>query len=160
MHCSLPELSLFLATPDDTERLGSWLGDASCPGDTILLEGPIGSGKSHLARAFVRAQTQPDEDVPSPSFTLVQTYDGVAGEIWHADLYRLGHQDEVLELGLEDAFGRAICIVEWPDRLGSGLPPDALRLRFSTEGEGRRILLSDGARWARRLERLAEAMDG
>ena len=71
-----------------------------------------------------------------------------ADEIWHADLYRLTHPDEVLELGLDDAFGRAICLVEWPDRLGRHVPPDALRLRFVAEGDGRRVHSDGGAPWA------------
>ncbi|WP_039018400.1 tRNA (adenosine(37)-N6)-threonylcarbamoyltransferase complex ATPase subunit type 1 TsaE [Halocynthiibacter namhaensis] len=101
------------------------------PGDCILLEGPVGAGKSHFARAIIRELLIVAEDIPSPTFTLVQTYDGQHGEIWHSDLYRLSHTDEVAELGLEDAFSDAICFVEWPDRLGSYRPKTALTLTFS-----------------------------
>ena len=114
------------------------------PGDAILLEGPIGAGKSCLARAFIRARLGADEEVPSPTFTLVQVYDDDGIEIWHADLYRLTHSDEVWELGLDQAFETAICLVEWPDRLGSHLPPDALTVRLEAHGEGRMAVVTGG----------------
>lgn len=127
-----------LPDPAATDRLAEALAGALGPGDTLLLEGPIGAGKSHLSRALIRARLgSPNEDVPSPSFTLVQTYPADP-PIWHADLYRLSHPDEVLELGLDEAFGSAICLVEWPDRLGAATPKDAIRLRLSHQGEGRR----------------------
>lgn len=79
----------------------------------------------------------------------MQTYESPDEEIWHADLYRLSHPDEVLELGLADAVGRAICLIEWPDRLGDLAPPDALSLSFSLKGDGRMARLSgaDPALW-------------
>ena len=148
-----PETDLFLCDDAATAALGERLAQILRPGDTVLLEGPIGAGKSHLARALIRARLGRMEDVPSPTFTLVQTYEAADTEIWHADLYRLNHPDEVLELGLEQAFETAICLVEWPDRLGPHLPSDALHLRLSAEGEGRRAVLSGGRPGL--LERLA-----
>lgn len=135
-------LSLFL--PDDaaTSRLGALLAGLVQPGDTVLLNGPIGAGKTHLARALIQARLGRWEDVPSPSFTLVQTYADNGTDIWHADLYRLTHPDEVLELGLDDAFATAICLIEWPDRLGKSTPAGALLITLSAEGEGRRALIS------------------
>jgi tRNA threonylcarbamoyladenosine biosynthesis protein TsaE len=114
-------------------------------GDCLLLEGQIGAGKSHFARAFIQARLGRAEDVPSPTFTLVQSYQADV-EIWHADLYRLSHPDEVLELGLDEAFDSAICLIEWPDRLGSLLPKGAMRLRFALAGEGRRVAFLPGLR--------------
>ena len=108
-----------------TDRLGAVLAGWLKQGETLLLSGPIGAGKTHLARALIRARLGRMEDVPSPSFTLVQSYETDKGDIWHADLYRLSHVDEVIELGLNDAFGRALCLVEWPDRLGDLAPADA-----------------------------------
>ena len=136
--------TLDLPGPDATEALGRRLAGLARPGDTILLEGPIGAGKSCLARAFIRARLGREEEVPSPTFTLVQVYEAEGTEIWHADLYRLTHPDEIWELGLDDAFTAAICLVEWPDRLGAHIPPDALRLRLEAAGEGRRAVISGG----------------
>lgn len=92
------------------------------PGDVVLLEGAVGAGKTHLARALIHAVLLQDEDVPSPTFTLVQTYDTRNGTLWHSDLYRLSSTFEIEELGLIDAFADAICLIEWPDRLGELTP--------------------------------------
>lgn len=147
-----------LARAEDTASFGARLAPLLRPGDAVLLEGPLGAGKSHLARAAIRALTSPVEEVPSPSYTLVQTYEARDGTpVWHADLHRLGGPDEVWELGLLDALPTAIGFVEWPDRLGAHAPRDALWLRLAPEGEGRRLLArSDGSRWAG----LGEAIDG
>jgi tRNA threonylcarbamoyladenosine biosynthesis protein TsaE len=139
-----PSLTLVLPTEAATAALGARLAAQARPGDCLCLEGPIGAGKTSLARAFIRARLGPSEEVPSPTFTLVQVYEAGPVEIWHADLYRLTHPDEVLELGLEEAFAQAICLIEWPDRLGGHLPADALHLRLSVEGEGRVAHLSGG----------------
>ncbi|SEN55786.1 tRNA threonylcarbamoyladenosine biosynthesis protein TsaE [Pseudorhodobacter antarcticus] len=138
------ERSLFL--PDDaaTARLGAAFAQLLRAGDTILLSGGIGAGKTHFSRALIRARLDRAEDIPSPTFTLVQTYDAGDVEIWHADLYRLSHPDEALELGLDAAFDAAICLVEWPDRLGNLAPPNALHLTLTLEGDGRRATFSGG----------------
>ncbi|MEY3532094.1 MAG: hypothetical protein RI979_118 [Pseudomonadota bacterium] len=141
----VPPLCLHLVDADATVRLGQWFAARLQAGDCLLLEGQIGAGKSHFARAFIQARLGRAEDVPSPTFTLVQSYQADV-EIWHADLYRLSHPDEVLELGLEEAFDSAICLIEWPDRLGSLLPKGAMRLRFALEGEGRQVAISPGQR--------------
>jgi tRNA threonylcarbamoyladenosine biosynthesis protein TsaE len=154
------DLSLFLATPEGTARLAVWLADIAGPRDTLLLEGPIGAGKTHFARAFIKERTGAGQDVPSPTFTLVQTYESDQGEIWHADLYRLSRPDDILELGLDAAFGHALCLVEWPDRLGAQAPSDALRLIFGAEDEGRRVWLSGGQAWMERLGRHAGRWHG
>ncbi len=157
----------FLATfasPEDTARFAAALAPGLRAGDTLLLEGQIGGGKTHFARALIQARLRcdgaPVEDVPSPTFTLVQTYDTGKIEIWHADLYRLTHPDEVEELGLAEAFAEAVCLVEWPDRLGDLAPANALVLRFTPgDGSQTRILSagSDDPAWAGRL---AAAWDG
>lgn len=135
---------LALPDPEATDALGQRLAGLARPGDVVLLEGPIGAGKSSLARAFIRARLGEGEEVPSPTFTLVQVYDDHGTEIWHADLYRLSHPDEVWELGLDEAFRTAICLVEWPDRLGTHMPPDALHLRLEALGDGRRAVIQGG----------------
>lgn len=136
------DLSLFLPDEAATTRLGALLAGQLAAGDCLLLSGPIGAGKSHLARALIQTRLDRAEEVPSPSFTLVQTYEAEDVSIWHADLYRLSHPDEALELGLSEAFDTAITLVEWPDRLGTTAPTTALRLSLALEGEGRRAQLS------------------
>jgi len=136
-------LTLFLPDEAATTRLGVVLAQLLQQGDTILLAGSIGAGKTHLSRALIRARLERDEDIPSPTFTLIQTY-ATTPEIWHADLYRLSHSEEVLELGLDAAFDTAICLVEWPDRLGDLAPSDAISLTLSQENEGRRADITGG----------------
>lgn len=132
----------YLADEEAARRFGATLGHALRPGDTVLLDGPVGAGKSHIARAAIRALCGAATEVPSPTFTLVQTYDGPEGELWHADLYRLTGGHEVDELGLTEAMGRDIVLVEWPDRLGSRTPGNAMRLTLAVEGDGRRARLA------------------
>lgn len=129
-------VTVFLPDAPATDRLGIWFAEHLQAGDCLLLSGPIGAGKSHLARALIRARLGRFEDVPSPSFTLVQTYQADV-EIWHADLYRLSHPDEVLELGLDEAFDAAICLIEWPDRLGRLAPKAAVSVDLAAQGKGR-----------------------
>jgi tRNA threonylcarbamoyladenosine biosynthesis protein TsaE len=134
------------ALPNDaaTTALGHALADILQAGDTVLLSGGIGAGKTHLSRAFIQAKLGRAEDVPSPTFTLVQTYEAEACEIWHADLYRLSHPDEVLELGLEAAFEHGICLIEWPDRLGDLVPNMALNILLVVKDDGRQAVFSGG----------------
>ena len=132
-------LSLVLLDEDDTCRLAEHLAASLRAGDAILLGGPIGAGKTHFCRAFIRARLGRNEDVPSPTFTLVQTYEADV-DIWHADLYRLTHPNQAIELGLDGAFDTAICLIEWPDRLGTHLPRGALRLSLRPMGDGDRRL--------------------
>lgn len=152
-------LDMDLADPDATEALGAALAALAAPDDAILLSGEIGAGKSHLARALIRAAVArwggTVEEIPSPSYTLVQTYETPQGEIWHADLYRLGDPGDLIELGLDEAFGRALVLVEWPDRLGALAPRDGLSITLAVAGTGRRATLSGPAsRWRDRLATL------
>ena len=162
MMVSPPPLStcqITLSSPAETEALARRMGPVLAPGDVLLLSGGIGAGKTHFARALIQSLQDIPEDVPSPTFTLVQTYDTRAGELWHSDLYRLSHPDEVIELGLAEAFETAISLVEWPDRLGDMAPRHALHLRFSLgEEEGlRRLDLSwEAGPWADRLKGIAD----
>jgi tRNA threonylcarbamoyladenosine biosynthesis protein TsaE len=145
-----------LPDEDSTCRLGRALAALARPGDLIALSGGLGAGKSTLARAFIRALTRPDEDVPSPTFTLVQVYDTPAGAVWHFDLYRLDRPDDAFELDIEDAFAEGICLIEWPDRLGPLLPARRLDLRLEeAESEGsRRAHLTATGSWADRIGEL------
>ena len=149
MSADLIHLDLPLET--DTAALAGRIAPILRPGDVILLEGPIGAGKSAFCRALIRARLGRMEDVPSPTFTLVQTYEDEGGDIWHCDLYRLTHPDDVFELGLEDAFATAICLIEWPDRLGADAPADALRMRFAALDDGHDVTIDAPAAWRTRL---------
>jgi tRNA threonylcarbamoyladenosine biosynthesis protein TsaE len=123
--------TLTLAGLEATERLARAIAPHLGPGDLVGLTGGLGAGKSSFARALIAARLAVlgrAEDIPSPSYTLVQTYDLGETELWHADLYRLGSTAEVAELGLEDAFATAITLVEWADRLGPALPARRLML--------------------------------
>lgn len=143
-------LTLPLADADATAGFARWAAPRLGVGDVLLLHGPIGAGKTHFARALIQARLGRAEDVPSPTFTLVQTYEAGDLEIWHSDLYRLSHPADALELGLVEAFEAALCLVEWPDRLGDLAPADALHLHFAiTEhGDARQVTLTGTAAWA------------
>ncbi|MEE2946344.1 MAG: tRNA (adenosine(37)-N6)-threonylcarbamoyltransferase complex ATPase subunit type 1 TsaE [Pseudomonadota bacterium] len=148
-------LNSLLKSPEDTADLAAQLASVLQPGDTILLSGDIGAGKTHLARNLIQNCLGYLEDVPSPTFTLVQTYDGPQCEIWHSDLYRLSSPEEVIELGLIDAFEDSICLVEWPDRLQELLPKHALSIELSmTEETGHRNFTAEWshAKWNDKLK--------
>lgn len=142
-------------TSDATALAAAALGPMLEPGDTVLLSGPVGAGKTHFARSLIRSVLITPEDVPSPTFTLVQTYDTTAGPLWHADLYRIGTVDEIEELGLAEAFDTAICLVEWPDRLGDLRPENALNIWLKDgTSEDSRTLCADwqDPRWAGKMK--------
>jgi len=109
-----------------TARLAAQLSTLTTPGDILSLWGDLGTGKTSFARAFINSLTDHAEEVPSPTFTLLQLYDTPRGEVYHFDMYRLEAPDDALELGIEDAFVDGICLIEWPDRLGAWLPKNRL----------------------------------
>lgn len=122
-------------------------------GDVVALTGDLGAGKSALSRAAIRAVLgDPDAEVPSPTFTLIQIYEADALDLWHVDLYRLEGEADAVELGLDEAFATAACLIEWPDRLGQSLPKDALSIEIRHKGEGREAILTGSADWAARLQ--------
>lgn len=152
------DVTLQLADEAATIRLGEDLALALKPGDTLALEGDLGAGKSTLARAFLRARADdPGLEVPSPTFTLIQTYDLPRGPVAHADLYRLGDVSELIELGLDDLSAEGMLLVEWPERAEGTLPGRIARVVLASEPGGlsrTARLLADGdlaARIARTL---------
>jgi tRNA threonylcarbamoyladenosine biosynthesis protein TsaE len=140
-------IDIFLADDAATGRLGQALAALLAPGDAICLSGPLGAGKTTLARGLIRALTRPNEDVPSPTFTLVQTYDGPQFPIAHFDLYRLERAHDVHELGLDEALEEGAALIEWPERLEGRLPADRLDIEIDLDGEGRRARLSPRGAW-------------
>ncbi|MFP6771153.1 MAG: tRNA (adenosine(37)-N6)-threonylcarbamoyltransferase complex ATPase subunit type 1 TsaE [Alphaproteobacteria bacterium] len=135
-----------------TEAAAAGLAKLSRPGDVFCLFGELGAGKTAFARGFLRALGVTD-DIPSPTFNLVLTYDTEAGVVWHFDLYRLGGRDEAVELGIDEAFADGICLIEWPDLLGSWLPEQRIEIHLSETDGGRtrhlvlRALGPDATRW-------------
>ena len=138
---------LNLPDADATGRLGAVLAAALKPGEAVCLTGPLGAGKSTLARGLVRALTQPDEDVPSPTFTLVQFYDGLHFPIAHFDLYRLERAEEAFEIGLDEALEEGAAVIEWPERLAGRLPPDRLDIDIAMLDDGRTATLVPYGAW-------------
>ncbi|HEY2662350.1 MAG TPA: tRNA (adenosine(37)-N6)-threonylcarbamoyltransferase complex ATPase subunit type 1 TsaE [Caulobacteraceae bacterium] len=125
-----------LADDGATARLGAAVAHTLEAGEAVCLWGPLGAGKSTLARGLIRALTRPDEDVPSPTFTLVQFYDSPTLRLAHFDLYRLTRPEELEEVGLDEALDNGAVVIEWPDRLHGHLPPDRLDIEIAVEGRG------------------------
>ena len=159
-----PEM-LSLELPDEaaTARLAQSLAARARKGDAIALFGELGSGKTAFARAFVNALPAPNgtapatsEEVPSPTFTLLQSYQRAPAPVWHFDLYRLTRPDQVYELGFEEALGEGIVLIEWPERLGPLLPAERLELHFdfAERNAGRRVTVIGTGGWVRRLRDL------
>ncbi len=142
-----------LADEAATTALGAWLSPCLRRGDVVCLWGALGSGKSTLARGLIRALTRPDEPVPSPTFTLIQTYDGPQFAIAHLDLYRLKSVREIEEIGLEEAIDEGAVLIEWPERLEGHLPADRLDIVFALPDgtAGRRVRLMPHGDWKERL---------
>lgn len=146
---------MILANEAETTRLGAAIAAALRPGEAVCLSGPLGAGKSTLARALVRALTTPDEEVPSPTFTLVQFYEGARLNVAHFDLYRLSSADEAYEIGLDEALDEGAAVIEWPERLEGHLPPDrlAIEIALGNDTGGREVrMISHGAWEGRGLE--------
>lgn len=148
-----------MALPDAgaTGRLGAAIAPWLEPGETVLLYGPLGMGKSTLARGLIRALTRPDEDVPSPTFTLVQFYESEP-PVAHFDLYRLTRAGEAAEIGLDEALDEGCALIEWPERLGDDpsvwLGPDRLSVRLAEDGPGRVATVSGVGTWDSKLKNL------
>lgn len=126
-----------LPNPEATAAFGARIGARLAPGDAVWLIGPIGAGKTTLARGLISAWCGFEEDAPSPTYTLLQTYEGPRGVLTHADLYRLETADDAFELGLEDALIDGPLVVEWPERLEGFAPPHRLEITLRPIAAGR-----------------------
>jgi tRNA threonylcarbamoyladenosine biosynthesis protein TsaE len=150
-------LTFDLADDAATRAFGARLSAILKAGDMVCLSGELGAGKTTLARGLIMALTGTGE-VPSPTYTLVQTYAGPEFEIWHFDLYRLKSSDEIWELGVEDAFYDGVCLIEWPSRLGALKPEGTLDIDIKFDGAeemaGRKATLTFPPYWEERLHDL------
>src|SRR5712691_9949050 len=148
--------------PDEaaTAAFAARVSALAAAGDVIALKGDLGAGKTSFARAFIRSRGAVEE-VPSPTFTLVQVYELAGAAIWHFDLYRLKSADEAWELAIEDAFSEGISLIEWPERLGPLVPPRRLEITLSAGATppARRATIDPGADpgadWVARLAGLS-----
>lgn len=150
------ERSVGLADVAATDRLGARIAAGLAAGDAVALEGDLGAGKTTLARAILRALGV-TEDVPSPTFTLVQLYETRHLIIRHFDLYRIERPGDVEELGLEEALGEGAALIEWPERAWEKLPSEMLHIALSVSGPCSRLASLRGpARWARAFEDMVD----
>ncbi|WP_421783263.1 tRNA (adenosine(37)-N6)-threonylcarbamoyltransferase complex ATPase subunit type 1 TsaE [Kiloniella litopenaei] len=152
---------IVLADENETRKFARRLSPFLGEGDVLALDGDLGAGKTAFSRALINAfpateGAEQTEEVPSPTFTLVQIYDRAEKQVWHFDLYRLEDPEEAYELGIEEAFSEGISLIEWPDRLGFLMPRGHLKIKLSYgEGETARVLkLVGGAKWRERLSPL------
>ncbi len=163
-------VTLSLADEEATASLARALSAVVQPGDVLALFGDLGAGKTSFARAFINAlpreaadaeQTGPEE-VPSPTFTLVQLYERAPATVWHFDLYRLEQAEEAYELGIEEAFSEGISLIEWPDRLGSLLPVDRLEIQlgFGSTPDVRTAALTAFGSWTSRSHSFGSLLEG
>jgi tRNA threonylcarbamoyl adenosine modification protein YjeE len=153
------DLTLVLASEAETIRLGEDLALALRQGDWLALSGDLGAGKSTLARAFLRAMADDDElEVPSPTFTLVQSYD-LRIPVSHFDLYRLGDASELDELGFDEALVNGICLVEWPEMAEDLLPSERISLCLEHQDRGRQATITGPEAQMKRIHRVLAIRD-
>ena len=159
---SLPFLS-----ETNVQNVAAVLAGLAETGDVIALSGDLGAGKTVFAKAFVRALTNEAEDVPSPTFTLVQTYDGRRGKdslsVWHFDLYRLKSAEEIYETGFEEALSDGVSLIEWPERAGNLLPKNRLTVHLEApagQPDKRNVMITaNGADWIQRMEKMKACLN-
>lgn len=153
-------LTIDLPDIDTTARIARTLAPLLRAGDVVALEGDLGAGKTAFARFLIQALGVEDE-VPSPTFTLVQTYP-VEGRdfdaVWHFDLYRIENPDEIDELGMDEALDTGVTLIEWPARMGGILPADRLSIGLGLVEDRRSMTLSGGPSWTGRLKQIGDQL--
>jgi len=155
-----PLYSLTLTDEAATQQVARRLGNVLSAGDVVCLWGDLGAGKSTFARALIQSRQKHAGEAPSPTFTLVQTYETEREDIYHYDLYRLQSEDEVLELGIDEAFSEGISLIEWPDRLGGYMPWDRLDILLAHQEDdaSSRVIEIHAThhRWSEKLDGLID----
>ena len=136
-----------LNTAADTEKFGAAVAGALRKGEAVCLTGPLGAGKSVLARGLIRRIAPQEADIPSPTFTLAQFYRGEKLAVAHFDLYRLARADEAFELGLDEALAEGAAVIEWAEKLGRHLPRNRLDIEMAVDGEARHVSLRPHGVW-------------
>ncbi|HEY5289542.1 MAG TPA: tRNA (adenosine(37)-N6)-threonylcarbamoyltransferase complex ATPase subunit type 1 TsaE [Caulobacteraceae bacterium] len=136
-----------LNTEADTAKFGAAIAGALKKGEAVCLTGPLGAGKSVLARGLILRISPDERDVPSPTFTLAQFYRGEKLAIAHFDLYRLQRADEAFELGLDEALAEGAAVIEWAEKLGRHLPRHRLDIDMAIDGETRHVRLAPHGAW-------------
>lgn len=157
-----PCVSLRVASEADTVQIAEFVASIARRGDIIALSGDLGAGKTAFARGFIRSLAGGQQDVPSPTFTLLQVYDAEPTPIYHFDFYRIETPEEVWELGFDEAPAEGIVLIEWPERLGPLTPADRLAITISAPPDAgeteRHIAIAAGASWGERLRAAAAAL--
>ena len=152
-------LDLLLPNLKATRNLADALAPLLCPGDVVTLEGSIGIGKTTFIRALLEALGC-IEEVLSPTFNLLHTYELGSVTFWHFDLFRIERLTDVYELGIEDALENGICLIEWPKIMAKLLPTERLELEFFYQGEySRRVSLRGEETWKQRLRKVESYLD-
>ena len=145
--------TITLRNDRETRDFGAKLARILRAGDVVCLRGELGAGKTSMARGTIESLCEVDE-VPSPTFTLVQTYSAPKFDIWHFDLYRLEEPGDVWELGIEEALDDGVCLIEWPERIEGLLSGTELNIVLTFTDEGREALVSGSSFWEGRLNEL------
>ena len=150
--------TVHLTDEDTTMAFGAWLAPYLRAGDVVLLKGDLGAGKTTWARGLI-CSLLGDVEVPSPTYTLVQTYDAPDFEVWHFDLYRLKQENDVWELGIEEALDDGVCLIEWPERIDGLLNGSELTIALNIDNTERTAIIIGNADWQTRLKeaRLGDA---
>lgn len=137
-------------SPEETAKMARHIASLLRLHDVVLLKGDLGAGKSTFARSLIQTLCGEATNVPSPTFTLVQTYETPAFLLWHFDLYRIKNPEDIYELGIEEAYGYGVSLIEWPERLGANLPNEYLEIKLCYGNQkNERILCFTG--WKDRL---------
>ena len=169
LHSDLPVEIVELESEAETAALARWLAGFARAGDLLALNGELGAGKTALARAFLRAATgDPELETPSPTFTLVQTYEGAETPLVHADFYRLGGPDDLRQIGYDETTQGAVTLVEWGERAAAALPAERLDIALEfdpargpdyrlAEFRPRGLIMTNRFKAARAVETLLEA---